>query len=172
MIVAILALLIVLFGFVVFFGAPYVPSHKKQVQRALTELYRLGVSDVLVDAGSGDGIVLRVAARIGARAVGYELNPVLVMISRLLARSQRDRIRVQLANFWHVNLPEDTTVVYVFSVSRDVPKMTKKMQTEANRLGRPLSLITYGMMIGGREPLRQVGAHSLYTFSPLQPKRT
>lgn len=172
MIIAFLVLLILAFGFVVFFGAPYVPSHRKQVQRALTELYALKPVDMLVDAGSGDGVVLRVAARLGAQAIGYELNPLLVVLSRLLAGAQRSLIHVRLANFWHVSLPNETTVVYIFSVSRDVPKMTRKMQTEANRLGRPLSLITYGMMIGGREPLRQVGAHYLYTFSPLQPKRT
>lgn len=164
----IIILIVVVFGFVVFFGAPYIPSHKKQVNRALTELYHLEPTDVLVDVGSGDGVVLRVAARYGAKAVGYEINPILVIISRLLARPFGKKIEIHLADFWRAPLPDATTVVYAFSVSRDTAKMTKKLQTEANRLGRPLSLIMYGISLPGREPLHRVGAHALYTFSPLQ----
>ena len=69
-----------LFGVVAFIGAPYVPSHKKYVRRAF-EHFGFGEGDVLVDAGSGDGIVLRIASKQGMRAIGYEINPVLVLIS-------------------------------------------------------------------------------------------
>jgi hypothetical protein len=108
------------------------------------------------------------AARLGAKAVGYELNPLLVIISRILGYQFRDTLAVFLADFWHASLPENTTVVYAFLVTRDVAKMMKKMQKEANRLGHPLSLISYGNEMPGKEPLRQLGAHHLYTFSPLQ----
>lgn len=164
----IIILIVLVFGLVAFFGAPYIPSHKKQVVRALGELYDLQPTDMLVDAGSGDGVVLRVAATRGAKAVGYELNPLLVLISRLLARPFRNNISIYFADFWRVSLPNDTTVVYAFSVSRDRAKLTKKLQTEANRLGRPLALIMYGIRLQSKEPLREVGAHALYTFSPLQ----
>ena len=56
----ILALIIILtFGVVVFHGSPYVPSHVSHVRQSLTELYNLSDKDVLVDIGSGDGLVLR-----------------------------------------------------------------------------------------------------------------
>lgn len=168
----IVVLLILMFGFVVFFGAPYVPTHKKQVKRALTELYHLTSQDVLVDVGSGDGIVLRTAARLGARAVGYELNPLLVLVSRLWGRRYSDHMIVLLADFWRTPFPAEATVVYAFMVSRDIVKMTNKLQAEANRLGRPLAFIIYGMTLPSKEPVRQLGAHSLYTFSPLQPSVT
>lgn len=164
--------LILTFGFVVFFGAPYVPSHKKQVERALTELYHVHSTDVLVDVGSGDGIVLRIAAGKGARAIGYELNPILVFISRLLARPFGSKIQVQLANFWHTSLPEATTVIYVFMVERDAKKMASKIQAEANRLNHPLSLISYGAALPAHEPVQKVGAHYLYSFTPLQSELT
>jgi hypothetical protein len=158
---------ILLFGFVVFWGAPYVPSKKNDLKRALDELYPLTKDDMLVDVGSGDGVVLREAAKRGARAVGYELNPALVLISRWLSRAHPN-IRIYTANFWHVALPVETTVVYAFAVSRDSAKMVKKMASEADRLGRPLTLISYGCTMPDQTPVKKVGAHYLYQFTPLQ----
>lgn len=54
---------VVIFGVVAFRGAPYVPSHPAQVRKAFTELYALNKKDVVLDAGSGDGLVLRIAAK-------------------------------------------------------------------------------------------------------------
>lgn len=162
----IVAVLVLLFGFVVFRGAPYVPTHRTQIDRALTELYVLTNKDVLVDIGSGDGIVLRHASKLGAHAVGYELNPALVLVSRLLSHGD-DRVTIRLADFWLTSLPDDTTVVYIFSVSRDLAKLHRKLQTETNRLGRPLQLIMYGHTFPDASPKRHVGAHALYEFRPL-----
>lgn len=164
------AAIIVIFGFVVFRGAPYVPSHKSDITQAFDELYSLGKDDVVVDVGSGDGIVLRMATQRGARAVGYELNPILVVISRFLSRHDAN-VRVILGDFWLTQLPADTTVVYGFSVSRDMKKMTTKLQTEATRLNRTLHYISYGSQLKGLMAQKALGAYHLYEFKPLQQGR-
>lgn len=158
---------VLVFGFVVFRGAPYVPSHKKQARRALSELYPLDERDTLLDVGSGDGIILRIAAEKGARAIGIELNPVLVVISKLLSLSQR-RVSVLLGDFWLMKFPESTTVIYAFSVSRDSKKLVRKMQQEATRLNRSLALIMYGPQLKNLVPEKMLGAHTLYKFPPRQ----
>jgi hypothetical protein len=62
--------------------APFVPTPQEVVDRML-ELAELRKGDVLYDLGSGDGrIVLSAAARYGVKAVGFEIDPVLVMESR------------------------------------------------------------------------------------------
>jgi len=165
--IIIVVLIVLLFGFVVFFGAPYVPSKKGETERAFDELYPLGPTDTLVDIGSGDGIVLRLAAKRGAKAVGYEINPVLVVISRWLSRSNL-KVTVFFASFWRAELPAETTVVYVFGDSRDIKKMAGKVQDTASRLGRPLSFISYAIAVPEMTPVKQVGAHYLYTIEPLQ----
>jgi len=162
--------IILLFGFVVFFGAPYVPSKKSDVRRAFRELYPLSEADTLVDIGSGDGLVLRLAAEQGATAVGYELNPVLVVLSRLLCR-RYPKIRVYLANFWRVELPLETTVVYTFGDSRDIARMAGKVAAAAEQLNHPLLFISYAVAVPGLTPLKQVGAHFLYRIEPLQSER-
>jgi hypothetical protein len=165
----VLAGIVLLFGFVVFRGAPYVPSKKRDLEAALDGLVTLGKNDLLVDIGSGDGIVLRQAARRGAGAVGYELNPVLVLISRFLSR-KNPRVKTYLADFWNVSLPDNTTVVYVFGESRDIEKMAKKVEQEATRLKRPLLFISYGFQLPGRKAEKRTGTHFLYRLEPLQPR--
>lgn len=164
------AAIVLLFGFVVFRGAPYVPSHRRDVALAFDELYKITDKDVVVDFGSGDGIILRLAAARGARAVGYELNPALVAISRFLSNGNK-KIKVHLGDFWFSPLPNDTTLVYGFMVERDIEKMAKKMQFEADRLERPLYFMSYGSAIKSRPKLRELGAHHLYRFDPLQQKQ-
>lgn len=163
----ILAIFVLAFGWVVFRGAPYVPSQNRYIKRAFEQLYPLTNKDVLVDVGSGDGVVLRRASAYGARAIGYELNPILVVISRLLSRNN-PRVRIVLADFWVTQLPDDTTVVYAFLVTRDVKKMIKKMESETTRIGRDLSFISYGNVLPGLTPDKSLDAYNLYTFHPLQ----
>ena len=155
------------FAWVVFRGAPYVPSQSRYIRKAFTDLYQLGSSDTLVDVGSGDGVVLRRASEYGATAIGYELNPILVVLARALSRRHKN-VSVVLADFWQTPLPDGTTVVYAFLVTRDVKKMIKKMNAESTRLTRPLRFISYGNALPGMTPDKHVDAYDLYTFYPLQ----
>jgi hypothetical protein len=164
------AVIVLTFGFVVFWGAPYVPSKKKELAEAFDTLYSVGAKDVLVDIGSGDGVVLRAAAARGARAVGYELNPLLVLLTRWLSRGQ-PRVEAKTANFWHMQVPSDTTIIYVFAVSRDIVKLTHKIAQEATRLGRPLLVMSYGCEIPDMTPIQTHGAHGLYEIMPLQTQK-
>lgn len=159
--------LLAVFVLTVLRGAPYVPSKKADLKLAFDQLYILNSSDRLVDIGSGDGVVLRLAAKKGARAVGFEINPILVAISSWLSRND-DHVSVRLADFWFQNLPDDTTIVYTFGESRDITKMYQKVQREANRIGRPIWFMSYGFKVPNVDITRQAGAHNLYQISPLQ----
>lgn len=162
-----IGVIIVVLGFSVFFGAPYVPSRRRDMQRMFDSLYPLSKSDVLVDIGSGDGLVLREASRRGATAVGYEINPVLVSVSKFLSRHD-SRVHIFIANHWKVDFPKETSVVYAFSVERDARKLNKKIQTEATKLHKPLTLICYGSPLPNTKAERTFEAYHLYTFYPLQ----
>lgn len=142
------------------------PTRRKDLRRAFTELYKLGPLDTVVDIGSGDGLVLREAARRGARAVGYEINPFLFVLSKLLSRDGPG-VRVYLANFWQASFPEGTTAVYTFGDGRDIEKMAEKVQKEATRLGRRLAFISYAFEVKSMKKQKTVGAHHLYYIEPL-----
>jgi hypothetical protein len=73
-------------------GAPFVPTRKKWIVDAM-KLAGVGRGDVVVDLGSGDGAFLAAALERGARrVVGYEINPLLVVWSRLKLRRQLGKL--------------------------------------------------------------------------------
>lgn len=67
--------------------APYVPTPQEVVDRML-ELAEVRSGDVVYDLGSGDGrIVIAAARRYGVKAVGFEIDPALVKLSRSNVRA-------------------------------------------------------------------------------------
>ena len=85
----------------------YIPTPEPVVDRML-ELARVGPTDVVYDLGCGDGrIVAAAAARHGARAVGYDIDPVRVAeahhtiarygVERLVSIEQRDIFTLDLS---------------------------------------------------------------------------
>jgi len=153
-------------GMSVFFGAPYVPSHRKDVTRLFDEFTPVNEQDTLLDIGSGDGVVLREASRRGAKAVGYEIHPLFVGIARLLSLGDT-RVQVKWVNAWTAPFPASVTLVYAFAVGRDGKRLARKMQKEADILNRPLTLVCYGNALPDRKPTRNFEAYYLYVFEPL-----
>lgn len=166
-----LAVVVGVFLLTVLRGAPYVPSHKKDVEGVFDKLYELSSDDLLVDIGSGDGKVCLAAARHGARAVGYEINPMLVLVARLRARNNPS-VRFLLRDFWVSRLPSDTTVVYTFGDGRDIARMANYVEGEATRLGRPLHFLSYAFEVPGREAVGHTSSTYLYKLLPLQASKT
>lgn len=161
-----LSIIALMFMVVVFRGAPYVPSRRQDIEKAFDELYAVGPNDLVVDVGSGDGVVLRAAARRGAKAIGFELNPILVLISRLLSRNHPSVV-VRLTDAWLTTVPTNTTLLYVFSTGRDIEKIAVWAEKQALAVGHSLYLISYGFELK-RSVLRSHGAHHLYEITALQ----
>lgn len=152
-------------------GAPYVPTHRKEVHESFRKLRPLTANDVVLDIGSGDGVVLQEAAELGARAVGYEINIFLVWISRWRLR-RYEKVTVHCKNLWTADFPDDVSVVYTFGDSRDIKKMYKKVQQQATRLGRPIDFVSYGFWLHDVDAIAVHRAHRLYTVLPLHTSET
>lgn len=158
---------VLMFGLTAFIGAPYVPSHKRDIRQAFSELYPLSDDDFVIDVGSGDGVVLREVSKLGGSGLGLEINPILVFISNYLSRKDK-KIHFKLVNYWISHLPQESTVIYTFSVTRDIQKIADWVQKEATLLKKPLYLITYGSEPISIRSVKAVGAYNLYKFRPLQ----
>lgn len=159
-------LLLASFGLVVFRGAPYVPTLKRQRQQAFEELYKVSSRDLVVDLGSGDGGLLRYASQKGAKAVGYELNPFLVVAAWFLGRSYKNQT-TKWSDFWLVSLPIETTLVYVFINGRDMKRLERYLKSHVAKTGRPLAVISYGFKLPASVPMqKRVGPMHLYKLKP------
>lgn len=148
---------------IVLVGAPYVPTKGRDLQKIL-KVAGLRKGDVLVDLGSGDGRLLIEAARSGYRAVGYELNPFLVLLTWWRLRSYRRSADVRMVDFWQTPLPDGTKAVFVFLAKPFMGRLEHHLEAEAKRLGESIVLVSYGFELPGRKPLRVDGPLVIYHF--------
>jgi SAM-dependent methyltransferase len=157
----ILGVILVTFLVVVFRGAPYVPSHRKAVHLAL-DMLDLPKGSTIIDLGSGDGVVLKLAAERGYNAIGYEINPILCAVSYVRCWKYREQVSVRLRDFWLAKLPDEADAVFVFLAGPYLRRLHKKLEKEHTRL---LKVVSYGFLISeAGEPVRSEGALNLYEY--------
>lgn len=154
-ILLILLLLCVFIGFgLPFGGLPFLPTRRQWIEDAL-RIAAVGPGDVVVDLGSGNGIVLKLALARGVKkAVGYEVNPVLVFLSRLKLAKYRDKAKVVAGNLFHSDLPSDTTVVYLFGIARTIPKFEEYIVSQRRHLNaKKVKVICFGCQLNNYQPV-------------------
>ncbi len=156
-VVVLLVALCVIVAFGALRGAPYLPILKADIA-GFWGLAELRPGDTLIDLGSGDGRLLRAAAQRGIRGIGYEINPLLYIISLLVCWRYRHLITIHLGDFWTLRLPQ-VDVIYVFLIGRYMAKLEAKLTDE---LTTPTVVISHAFELPGREPTRTVGASFRY----------
>lgn len=111
-----------------FFGAPYYPSEKRKVEKMI-KLANLKSGHVVVDLGSGDGRIVAAAAKIkGVESHGVEMNPILVLLSKVKFR-KRKNIKMFRKNMWKVDLRKYDRI-FLFCLSKEMVKFEKKLRDE------------------------------------------
>jgi len=151
------------FGFVLLFGAPYVPTLTKQVETAL-DLADLQPGQTLLELGCGDGKVLIAAAERGWTAIGYELNPLLAVLAWLRTRRYGKRVKVTCANFWSVKWPQ-ADAIFVFLLDKYMVKLDTKIAQDYSRAtGRPLKLVSFAFAIPDKKPVKIRDGVFLYKY--------
>jgi SAM-dependent methyltransferase len=130
LIFGIIILLTICFGGVLLFGAPYLPSLSKQT-RAAIQLAGPAKGGTLLELGCGDGKVVIAAADAGWRVVGYELNPILAVVTWLRTRKYRGRVRIVWGNFWTAEWPE-CQVIFTFLLPKYMERLSNKVIQECD----------------------------------------
>lgn len=130
---------IVTTGYSVLFGAPFVPTDRRRVQEMLA-LSGLRPGEKLVDLGSGDGRIVVAAAKAGAIAEGWEVNPYLWMLSAWNIRRHglQGRARVRLGSYWAQPL-RDADVITLFLITTQMRPMERKLRAELKPGSRVVS---------------------------------
>lgn len=112
--------------------APFVAS-PPEVVNTMLELARIKKDDVLFDLGCGDGrIIIEVAQRFGAKAVGVELDrDRYEECLRRIRESNLDRVNVIHGNLLDVDLRSaDIVTLYLLTSSNEVvrPKLERELR--------------------------------------------
>lgn len=148
------------FAFVLAFGAPYVPTLKKQQADAL-DLLALKPGQTLLELGCGDGRMLLAAARRGINGVGYELNPFLAVISYIVTWKYRKIVKIRFGNFWVGDWPP-TDAIYVFLHTRFMVKLDTKIIQQYRR--KKVKVVSYAFKIPNKKPAKVKDALFLYEY--------
>ena len=111
-------------------GAPMVPSNPRVGERMI-ELLSLKKGQRLYDLGSGDGRLLIIAAKKGARAIGIEINPYALLWSwiKSILSGQMTKIQFIWGSYWRINI-KNADAVAVYAMPYVMSRMTQKLQTE------------------------------------------
>lgn len=147
------------FCFVIFFGAPFLPTLAPQIEAAL-DLLDLQPGDTLLELGCGDGRVLVRAARRGIKGVGYELNPILAFVAWLRTRRYGKRVRVVWGDYWYAPWPA-AEGVFVFLLDKYMDRLHKKVMQYPHR---PLRLVSFAFKIPHLKPTKTKEGLFLYEY--------
>lgn len=111
-------------------GAPFVPIHRQRLDLALNFL-ELTPSQTTADLGAGDGRILMAVAERGARAVGYEINPFLVLKAKSNIKKQGlgNMASCFWKSFWGVDFKR-FDVIFIFGISHIMRSLSKKARKE------------------------------------------
>jgi len=150
---------ILLFGFTVLFGAPFLPTLSNRTNDAL-DMLDLKPGELLLELGSGDGRLLKEAAKRGIKSIGYELNPLLVWYSRIRLWRYRKLAKVRMANYWQVDLPK-AQGIYVFLLQPYMQKLDKKL-SQSNIA--PVKLVSFAFVIPNKKPAQEKQGMRLYIY--------
>jgi hypothetical protein len=116
-----------------FSGAPWVPTSNSIVRKMLS-MADIKPGEVLYDLGSGDGRIILMAAReFHATSVGIEINPFLILWTRLKITLSRLRSKVGVVwgNFFNQDLSKANIVtLYLLQDTNQKlkPKLTKELK--------------------------------------------
>ena len=147
----------IIFNFVIIFGAPFLPTLKHQVPKAV-ELLDLKPGQTLIELGSGDGRVLIYAAQAGLNVVGFELNPLLAIYSWIRTRKYGKKVRIIWGNYWKKPWPE-TDGIFVFLLDPYMNKLNKKI---IQRYKNEIKLVSFAFKIPERK--HDVESKGLYLY--------
>jgi len=159
MFLAVVTIVVLCFGLVVFFGAPYVPSFHKQAEVGL-DLLNLSSGDTLIELGSGDGRVMKLAAKKGFKVVGYELNPILVLISYFVTIRYRKNIRIIWGNYWRKDLKQ-ADGIFVFLIGRYMEKLNNKLEQYPYK---PIKVASFAFQIPHKKAQKTKDGVYLYKY--------
>ena len=156
---AFVLVIVLVFGLVVLIGAPYMPTLRQSCKKAL-KLLDLQPGQTLIDLGCGDGIMLKMAADSGLKAIGYEINPFLVVIAKLRTIRYGRKVKVKWGNFWRADLSK-ADGIFVFLLDRYMSKLDNKISAEK---GKGVKLVSHAFKIPGKAISKKSGALFLYEY--------
>lgn len=129
-------------------GVPFVGTKKQFLDEIFKEI-KLKRKQTLVELGSGDGRVLIYASKkFGLKSIGYEINLILVCLSRILIYlSHAKTAKVLNKSFYNANI-QNADIIFLFLMTKTIKKIFPKLEKEVKK---GAIIISHGFKIPGFE---------------------
>jgi ribosomal protein L11 methylase PrmA len=135
----------------------------------MLRLAEVGPGDVVYDLGCGDGRIVIEAARMGARGVGVDLDPVRIREARENARAAgvEDRVELRVGDLFETDV-RPATVVALFLWPHVNLKLRPRLLAELRPGAR---VVSYWHDMGEWKPARTVEAGRARVYLWVVPER-
>lgn len=143
------------------FGVEWVPSPQRIVEKML-KLGKVSRNDIVYDLGSGDGRIVISAAKLGARAIGVELDFLRVLIGRIKIKLARleNKARIDQGDFYKADV-KNATVVTLFLLPKTMEKIENKLKKELRKGAR---VVSYRFVFKDWEPAKIDEENKIYLY--------
>jgi SAM-dependent methyltransferase len=146
----------------------FVPTPQEVVDEML-KVAHVGKGDVLYDLGCGDGRTVISAAKLGARAIGIDINPVRIKESEDNAASQgmTGKVTFKNADLFETEF-KDATVVTLYLL----PSLNVKLRPRIWQLKPGTRIVSHDFDMGDWKPEKTIDldGHTVYFWTvPAKP---
>lgn len=119
--------------------APWWRTNKKTAS-AICKLAKIKDGDVVYDLGCGDGEVLLLCGKIGAKGVGVEIDPLRYFAAkiRIKINGLSKKISIKRKNFFNEDISK-ASVIIVYLVPKTLEKLMPKFKKELKKGTRIVS---------------------------------
>ena len=142
----------------------YVPSPEEVVDEML-KLANVAEGDIVYDLGCGDGRIVIGAAKLGARAVGVDIDPERIKESVANAKSAgvTDRVTFRVEDLFETDL-KPATVVTLYLLPARMAKLRPKLLKELKPGTR---IVAHDFDLGDWQPEKtiELDHHSIFLWS-------
>ena len=148
----------------------FVPTPQEVVDQMM-KLANVHAGDVLYDLGCGDGRTVISAAKLGARAIGIDINPVRIQESNDNAakNGMTGKVTFRLEDLFEANF-KDASVITLYLL----PSLNVKLRPKLwNDLKPGTRIVSHDFDMGGWKPEKtiDVDGHTLYFWTVPEPSK-
>ena len=157
--------LLILAGMVIvpiFFGAPWHPLLPGTVRRIL-RFAEVLPGETVCDLGCGEGRVLITAAKeFSAKAIGVEIDPLKIVLARLLIRVNgvNDRVNIVRGDLFDFD-PGDADVLYIYLTHQAMDKLFPEI---LKKLKPTVRIVSYRFCLRGMTPEKVSEDKTLFLY--------
>ncbi len=144
-------------------GAPFQTSSNKALTRII-ELSKVKKGEKVADLGSGSGKIAVEFAKRGAIVTGFEINPILVWISRRKIKKSglQKKVSIKWQNFWNTDL-SGFDLIIVYQIGYIMNKLEKKFKKELKN-PKGTRVVSNMWKFPNIKPKKKLGRVFLYRF--------